>query len=389
MKLLFLAPHPFYQERGTPIAVDLLLHVLVEKGVDVDLLTYHEGEDRHYTGPGSVTIHRIPTPPCCKGIRPGFSLKKLWADVFFYRSAVKLVRTYTYDALHAVEEAVFMARRLGRKASLPYVYDMDSSMSRQILDKLPFTKPLASLMQGREATALREAAAVAAVCDDLADIAREAGADPVFLLRDVPLLGDASPCGTDLRNELGGRGPMMLYVGNLEAYQGMDLLLESVAWMKGAPEAHLVIVGGNEHHIAHYRRRAEELGIGEITFFTGPRPLEELGGLLRQADVLVSPRSQGTNTPMKIYSYMASGTAIAATDRLTHTQVLTSDTAALASPVPEEYGAGLQELLKSPEQRQKIAEAARQEVDTKYSMKKFKETVDHILQAVSDKTAAK
>ena len=28
MNILLLAPHPFYQERGTPIAVDLLLKVL-------------------------------------------------------------------------------------------------------------------------------------------------------------------------------------------------------------------------------------------------------------------------------------------------------------------------------------------------------------------------
>ena len=75
MNILLLAPHPFYQERGTPIAVDLLLRVLAERGEQVDVLTYHEGEDRAYPGPGAVRLFRIPPPPACRNIRPGFSLK--------------------------------------------------------------------------------------------------------------------------------------------------------------------------------------------------------------------------------------------------------------------------------------------------------------------------
>src|SRR5690606_25954218 len=46
MKILFLAPQPFFQERGTPIAVRLAVEVLGgRKGDSIDLLTYHEGSD--------------------------------------------------------------------------------------------------------------------------------------------------------------------------------------------------------------------------------------------------------------------------------------------------------------------------------------------------------
>jgi glycosyltransferase involved in cell wall biosynthesis len=107
-----------------------------------------------------------------------------------------------------------------------------------------------------------------------------------------------------------------------------------------------------------------------------------LGGLLTQADVLVSPRSQGTNTPMKLYSYMASGTAIAATDRLTHTQVLTHDTAVLADPTPEAYGAGLRSLLESEDVRKRLSGSALEAVNTTYSMDNFTRTVRSILDVV-------
>ena len=42
-KILLIAPHPFYQERGTPIAVDLLIRALTERGYLIDLLTFNEG----------------------------------------------------------------------------------------------------------------------------------------------------------------------------------------------------------------------------------------------------------------------------------------------------------------------------------------------------------
>jgi len=48
MRILLLAPHPFYQERGTPIAVNQILRVLATRGDAVDVLTFHEGQDLHY-----------------------------------------------------------------------------------------------------------------------------------------------------------------------------------------------------------------------------------------------------------------------------------------------------------------------------------------------------
>ena len=61
--MLVLAPHPFYQERGTPIAVDMLVSALSKRGDTVDILTFHEGQDRDYE---NVRILRIPGIPGVK-----------------------------------------------------------------------------------------------------------------------------------------------------------------------------------------------------------------------------------------------------------------------------------------------------------------------------------
>ena len=62
------------------------------------------------------------------------------------------------------------------------------------------------------------------------------------------------------------------------------------------------------------------------------RPAEEIPAFLDAADVLVSPRSLGTNTPLKIYQYLRSGRPIVATRLLTHTQVLDDEVAILTEP---------------------------------------------------------
>ena len=73
-KILLIAPHPFFQERGTPIAVELLIRALTECGYQIDLLTFNEGSDISYPG---LTIHRVKPYPRIENVRPGFSGKKI------------------------------------------------------------------------------------------------------------------------------------------------------------------------------------------------------------------------------------------------------------------------------------------------------------------------
>ena len=143
MKVLFLAPQPFFQERGTPIAVRLALQVLAKRGGDsIDLLTYHEGRDVQIP---NVAIHRIPAPRWIRDIPPGFSFKKLFCDCIMLLSALQLVwknRAGQYELVHAVEESVFIAWIIKLLFRIPYIYDMDSSIALQLTEKFPFCRLL-------------------------------------------------------------------------------------------------------------------------------------------------------------------------------------------------------------------------------------------------------
>ena len=378
MKILLLAPQPFYQERGTPIAIKLLLEVLSGRGDQVDVLTLHEGED--LTLPG-VTIRRTPALPFLKNIRPGFSPKKLICDTLMLPQAIRMAARGRYDYVHAVEEAAFIAVILKLLFGIPFLYDMDSSLSGQLTDKIGAFKPLLPALRGVERWMMRRAAVVVPVCDSLRDEAARSGARKIAVLYDVPLPPEVCAIPAEnVRAKLGLSGVMALYIGNLELYQGIDLLLESF-WLAAEqrPGLDLVIIGGKPADIDKYTGKARELGIEERVHFLGAKPVALLSAYLEQADILVSPRIKGSNTPMKLYSYLQSGKPVLATNLSTHTQVLDPASALLTDPHPRAFAEGLIRLAGEPGLRTALGTAGRRLIDTKYNYDAFCRTFASVL----------
>jgi glycosyltransferase involved in cell wall biosynthesis len=176
-----------------------------------------------------------------------------------------------------------------------------------------------------------------------------------------------------MKRELGIDGLMLMYVGNLEPYQGIDLLLESFALaLKKTERADLVVIGGQVSDIHQYQKKAHHLGIHRRVHFCGARPLEFLEEYLSEADILVSPRITGNNTPMKIYSYLHSGTAILATDLPTHTQLLDGRVAMLAEASPKAFSEAMLRLIDDEDLRQNLGQAAKKLVEEQYSYQVFR-----------------
>jgi glycosyltransferase involved in cell wall biosynthesis len=96
-----------------------------------------------------------------------------------------------------------------------------------------------------------------------------------------------------------------------------------------------------------------------------------LAAYLANADILVSPRLKGRNTPMKIYSYLQSGKAILATNLETHTQILDERVAVLENPAPEAFSKGLRRLMKDQALRSKLGSSAKKMFEEKFSYDHF------------------
>ena len=374
MRILLVAPQPFYQERGTPIAVRMLVEVLCGQGHAVDLLTYHEGADLDIDG---LKILRTPALPGLRHVPIGISWKKLVCDLLLSAQLLRLALSRRYDVIHAVEEAVFPAILLRSSARARVVYDMDSMLGESLVSKWRLLRPVERALRAIERAVIRRSDAVFAVCSDLAQHVSDDAPDvPVFLIEDVALPSQQYCSSAEpLRELLDIRGRLALYVGNLQRYQGVEQVVRAMAELPQVLDLTLVLIGGAESDIARLRALVRKLHVEERVYLLGPRPLAQLGGFLSQADILVSPRSQGSNTPMKVYSYMNSGTPILATRILSHTQVLDDDCAQLVEPNSQALARGLATLATDERLRARLGTAARQRARERYSVEAFREKV--------------
>ena len=385
MRILVLAPHPFYIDRGTPIDVDILVRALTELGHEVHLVTLHAGEDRDYEG---LTIHRIEAPKGVGMPSPGFSGAKLKCDVRLYKLAKKLVHEMKPDVIHAGEEAVFMARWFNARHKIPYVYDMDSSIAQQMVEQMGILKPFAPFFHAFEGIGVKGAVACAPVCHALADLAQKQGAKRFVTLHDISQLDVDSlkPTGW-LREKCGisADSTMLVYCGNLQTYQGVDLLIEG---MKEAIDAgadvDAVIAGGEPDQIRAYEQKAEALGIGGRIHLIGRWPADRLGELLIEADILTAPRTKGINTPQKVFPYLHTGRAVLVTDLPTHSQILTQDVCRLAPADPAGFGSAIRELAENKEERDSLGKAGKAFAESQHVYEAHKHRVKELYTMVAE-----
>jgi glycosyltransferase involved in cell wall biosynthesis len=359
-RVLIVSPQPFYEDRGTPIAVLQVIAALSALGVEVDLLTYPVGKD---VPVNNLQILRSANPLGYRAVPVGYSLRKVVLDLSMLSKLAALARPERYDVVHALEEMALPAILLCQRRDLPIVYDMQSSMPTQLLDHPVFgSRPMQAVLRRVERWMVRHANAI--VCSaGLIDHVRSL--DPGVRVREWLFLGQvedkAVSAAAQRRRELGieSGARVVLYSGTFEPYQGLDTLLNAMPRILEAfPETILVLVGASDDHdMADHPVAATLLRRGCLRIV--PRqPRKEIPAFLALADVLVSPRAYGDNVPLKIFDYMVAGKPIVASDIKAHRCLLGEETAVLVGQTPESLAAGVNRLLGDQEFSARLAARA-------------------------------
>jgi len=378
VRILMIAPEPFFEPRGTPFSEFHRIRALTALGHQVDLVTYPFGQ--RVSMPG-LRVFRSLRPPFVRRVKIGPSLAKIPLDALLTLTAIRRAVGGRYDAIHSHEEAGLIGAVLALVLRVPHLYDMHSSLPQQ-LTNFAFSRSrlIARAFLAIERFMIRRSRVVIVICPSLEDTVRaiEPQARTV-LIENAP--GSAEAAATPdqaaaIRRTLGvdEATPIVLYTGTFEAYQGLDLLFEAMALVHQArADVRLVLAGGHPDQVARATDQARAAGIGAVTIFAGERPAAEIPAYLLAADVLVSPRSRGTNTPLKIYQYLRAGKPIVATRLLTHTQVLSDHTALLAGATPRQFADAVLAALADRARAQEIGANARHLAETKYSYEAYLE----------------
>jgi glycosyltransferase involved in cell wall biosynthesis len=289
-----------------------------------------------------------------------------------------------YAVVHAHEEAVFFCAVLKPLFGYKLIYDMHSCLPQQLINfKFTTSKLLIGLFEFLENQSLRIADAVITICPDLEDyvlgfiedkskhiMIENSIFEPVKILEhaSTPHTGPSYACYAQLIQRCAAEKKLIVYAGSLEPYQGIDILLEAFKYVViEEPDTKLMIVGGLPQQVCDYQAQARKIGVDASVCFTGQVPQRIAQKLCRAAAVQISPRSRGTNTPLKIYEQLAIGIPLVATNIYSHTQTIDAGVAFLVDPEPQSMAQGILEALQPHGRRVSVVQAAQALYENKYS----------------------
>src|SRR5437868_8195772 len=101
MRILMIAPEPFFEPRGTRFSEYHRIKALTTLGHQVDLVTYPIGGDVAIPG---LRVFRSLKPPFISRVKIGPSLAKIPLDLLLTLTALRRAIVGRYEAVHSHEE---------------------------------------------------------------------------------------------------------------------------------------------------------------------------------------------------------------------------------------------------------------------------------------------
>jgi glycosyltransferase involved in cell wall biosynthesis len=164
-----------------------------------------------------------------------------------------------------------------------------------------------------------------------------------------------------------------MYIGRLDGWKGVKTLLDAAALLP--PGLLVAIIGGEETQVSELSKKYPSVS------FLGSRPYRELADNEAAADILVLPNtaqdvvSARFTSPMKLFSYMAAGRPIVASDLPSIREVLTENSAKFFIPDdPKSLAEAIVSVFESVEVYKLLAQTAQAEV-INYSWQKRAEAI--------------
>jgi glycosyltransferase involved in cell wall biosynthesis len=292
------------------------------------------------------------------------------------------MRRKKFDIVHTVEEAGAIGCVLTRLFGGRHVFEKHSDPVSHRGGMLK--NAVLSLYDRVETVVIRRADAVIATGPGLRGQALQKSPESiVHAVSDIP--SSLEEAKTDAvqktRNAILQNGDeiLVLYVGSFAAYQGIDLMFETaVRVIERCPRTRFVIIGGSDAEIGSRKKWLSGKHIRSHVTFTGKIPPDSLPEYLKAADILLSPRLHGVNTPLKLLDYLKSGRAIVAVDSEANRQILDDRSAVFAKPDVEAFAHSLCRVIEDAPLRDSLGKAARACYERRYTFEVFMRSLESV-----------
>ncbi len=196
---------------------------------------------------------------------------------------------------------------------------------------------------------------------------------------------DRKPYG--LRDEYAIDGPMVIFVGALGPWHGVDNLLAAARTVlaKRRDISFVIVGGGREYSLDHLSATVRSDGLAQRIIFTGPLPSNAIPHALVEADLALAPypaRDFGFS-PFKIFEYMAAGRAVVAADLPSIRELIDDgETGVLVNSwEPNRLADAILGLLANDELRERLGSRARTLVAKRYTWERSTEKLLQVYDA--------
>lgn len=331
------------------------------------------GHDRGYELLDGIHIHRHWLPMEADSAL-GYALEYGVALALEFGIALRIALTRGFDVIHGCNppDTIFLIARFFAPFGKRFIFDHHDINPELYEAKFARRDVWYRLLRRLERWTFDTATVSIATNESYKRIAIDRGGMPperVFVVRSGADLSRVKrlPPKPGLRR---GRRYLVGYVGVIGKQEGIDLLLESIAYLRDTlkrDDVQFVIVGDGTE-VPALRELARRLGVDDRVEFTGRLPDVALWETLGTADVCVNPdRANEMNdksTMNKIIEYMAIGKPIVQFD-LTEGRYSAGEASVYARPNDiGDFADQLSALLDDPARRERMGEVGRQRVET-------------------------
>lgn len=329
-------------------------------------------EERHWESEG-IRVYRHPLPLDASGAA-GYLLE--YGAALFWEAwlALRIKLTRGFHVIHGCNppDLIFLVALPYRLLGVRYLFDHHDINPELYEAKFGKRGFFWKLMRLFERLTFATARVSIATNESYRKIAIERGGmdpDSVFIVRSGPDLSrlERLPENPAWRN---GRRHMVGYVGVMGDQEGIDLLLEAVAYLVGEckrDDIQFCLVGGGPS-LKQLRQQSEDMGLSDFVTFTGRAPDNVLFEILSTADVGVNPdrvnEMNDKSTMNKILEYMAFEKPIVQFD-VTEGRYSAQEASLYARPNdPKDMGNKIALLLDDPDLRARMGRFGRSRVET-------------------------
>jgi len=179
---------------------------------------------------------------------------------------------------------------------------------------------------------------------------------------------------------------VVLFVGNLQPFKGLHLLIDAIAEIRDENIVLLVVGGG--YGEAHYKAQARNKGIEDRVIFAGPRsPDEDLPLFYNLADFLVLPSTHSESFGLVVLESMASGKPVIVSALTGPSHLVSDGEDGLITRVndPNDLKKKIEYLAAQPEKSKMMGLTAREKVSRKYRWYSIGDKLEQTLKEICNR----